>query len=85
MPAPHPAEPPTGPAPEDEYQELQRGQEAPLSVETLQPRAPQRRGTAGRRVVPVPPPGERPGAIRLDVPPKKQEEPPPAPAATAEK
>ncbi len=45
-----------------ELDELQRGQERPLTVETLERSMPGR--YSGIREVPVPDPGERPGALR---------------------
>ena len=60
--------PPPGPGGMPEFDELQRGQEQPPSVETLErPVTPYRR-EAGQRETPVPDPGERPGAIRVDTP-----------------
>lgn len=51
-----------------EYEELQRGQEAPVTVETLERRlSPQNSGDQNRGTA-VPDPGDRPGAVRLDDP-----------------
>jgi hypothetical protein len=47
----------------EEYDELQRGQEAPLSVETMERLAPPVYGPKGE--VFIPDPGERPGAVRV--------------------
>jgi hypothetical protein len=54
---------PAGGPGEPEYDELQRGQEKGLSVETMERLSPPHYGE--RREVPVPDPGERPGAIRV--------------------
>jgi hypothetical protein len=57
-----------------ELDELQRGQERPLTVETLEGAAPT--GYRRTREVPVPDPGERPGALRAgSAPPGETEEP----------
>jgi hypothetical protein len=55
---------PAGPSGQPEYDELQRGQDTPPSTETLERTAPPHYGEA--REVPIPDPGERPGAVRVD-------------------
>ncbi len=59
--------PPPGPQGTPEFDELQRGQDDPITVETLE-QAPAVYGDQGRREVPVPHPGERPGAVRISGP-----------------
>ena len=51
--------------PTQELDELQRGQETPPSVETMEGPAPPHHGE--RREIPIPHPGERPGAVRADL------------------
>ena len=46
-----------------ELDELQRGQERPVTVETLERAAPD--VYKEMREIPVPDPGERPGAVRM--------------------
>jgi hypothetical protein len=59
-----PRTPPPGPTGVQELDELQRGQDEPLTVETLEQAAPAY-GEQGRREIPIPHPGERPGAVRI--------------------
>ena len=57
-----PQNPVPGPQGTPEFDELQRGEEKPVTVETLQQTPP----AYGERVeVPIPDPGERPGAVRI--------------------
>ena len=53
-----------GPNNTAQFDELQRGQESAPTVEMMERLAPPHHGE--RREIPVPDPGERPGAIRLD-------------------
>jgi hypothetical protein len=54
--------------------ELQRGHEEPLTVETLEQAAPAY-GEHVRREIPIPHPGERPGAVRIAEEPVEAEGP----------
>jgi len=62
-----------------ELDELQRSQEQPLTVETLEGLVPATHGES--REMPVPEPGERPGAIPPEAiqghPPEREPEPEP--------
>jgi hypothetical protein len=55
---------PLGRPGEPEYDELQRGEEKTLTVETMGRLSLPHYGE--RREIPVPDPGERPGAIRVE-------------------
>jgi len=55
---------PLAPPGAPELDELQQGEEKPVTVENLEPPA-QALMNHGREV-PIPDPGERPGAVRLD-------------------
>ncbi len=59
---------PPGPNGMQDLDELQRGEERPISIETMERTAPYRYGDNGPRQIPVPEPGERPGAISVDTP-----------------
>lgn len=54
--------PPPGPQGTPEFDELQRGEEQPITLETLE-QAPPAYGEGMQ--VPIPDPGERPGAVRI--------------------
>ena len=56
--------PPRGPNGTPEFEELQRSQEDPPTVEILERAAPTQHPEQMTRTVPVPDPGERPRAIR---------------------
>ena len=57
-----PQNPRPGPQGTPEFDELQRGEEKPVTLETLEQTLP----AYGERVeVPIPDPGERPGAVRI--------------------
>lgn len=65
-----PRNPPPGPQGTPEFDELQRGDEGILTVETMEQAPP----VYGERVqMPIPDPGDRPGAVRIA--PVEKEEP----------
>lgn len=57
--------PPRGPNGTPEFDELQRGVEDPPTVETLERAVSPLHPEQAARSIPVPDPGERPGAIRV--------------------
>jgi hypothetical protein len=56
---------PPGPAGVQEFDELQRGHEEPVTLETMEPALPAY-GERAQREIPIPHPGERPGAISIN-------------------
>jgi len=55
-----------GPNGMQDFDELQRGEEKPITVETMERTSPYRYGDNGPRQYHIPDPGERPGAIHTE-------------------
>jgi hypothetical protein len=64
--AKEPGRDPTALPGQRDLDELQRGEEPAPTVELLETVNPNPGGERGQREYPIPEPGERPGAVRLD-------------------